>query len=130
MLSFYKLNKNWKYLSLFTVCISSIYLILNVGKQSFVFKHPIVCFMAMGIFLFIYQANFKRNKIILEISKCSWRIYLIHPLFINITLKVLKIDLLSGMLYLNLFIFAVIIFAISFLTTYILRKITMIKYIF
>ena len=86
--------------------------------------------MAMGIFLFIYQANFKRNKIILEISKYSWGIYLIHPLFINITLKVLKIDLLSGMLYLNLFIFAVIIFAISFLTTYILRKITMIKYIF
>ena len=115
---------------LFSIAISIAYLFINVGKELFVFKHPIVCFMAMGIFLLISQADFKSNKIILEIAKCSWGIYLIHPFFMNIALKVLKIDLLSGMLYIKLLIFAITLFAISLITTYILRKIPVIKKIF
>lgn len=124
------IDKKWKYLSFITIVISVVYLCVNVGKQLFVFKHPIVCFMAMGIFLLISQANFKANKIILEIAKCSWGIYLIHPFFMNIALKVLKIDLLSGMLYVKLLIFAMVLFAISLIVTYILRKIPVIKIIF
>ena len=64
------------------------------------------------------------------IAKCSWGIYLIHPFFMNIALKVLKIDLLSGMLYVKLLIFAIVLFVISMITTYILRKIPVIKKIF
>lgn len=130
MIAKYTIDKKWKYLSFFTIAISIIYLFINVGKELFVFKHPIVCFMAMGIFLLISQADFKFNKIILEIAKCSWGIYLIHPFFMNIALKVLKIDLLSGMLYVKLLIFAIVLFVISMITTYILRKIPVIKKIF
>ncbi|MBR5597453.1 MAG: acyltransferase family protein [Lachnospiraceae bacterium] len=124
------IDKKWKYLSLGTIVLSIVYLCVNVGKQLFVFKHPIVCFMAMGIFLLISHADFKSNKMILEIAKCSWGIYLIHPFFMNIALKVLKIDLFSGMLYIKLFIFAIVLFVISLITTYILRKIPVIKTIF
>ena len=45
-----------KYLSFIAIVISIVYLCVNAGKQLFVFKHPIVCFMAMGIFLLISQA--------------------------------------------------------------------------
>ena len=124
------IDKKWKYLSFMVIVISTVYLFVNVGKELFGFKHPIVCFMAMGIFLLISQADYKANKIILEIAKCSWGIYLIHPFFMNVALKVLKIDLLSGMLYLKLFIFAIVLFMISLIATYILRKIPVIKTIF
>lgn len=53
-----------KYLSFIAIVISIVYLCVNVGKQLFVFKHPIVCFMAMGIFLLISQANIPVIKII------------------------------------------------------------------
>lgn len=124
------IDKKWKYLSFMVIVISTVYLFVNVGKELFGFKHPIVCFMAMGIFLLISQADYKANKIILEIAKCSWGIYLIHPFFMNVALKVLKIDLLSGMLYLKVFIFAIVLFMISLIATYILRKIPVIKTIF
>ena len=52
------------YLSFIAIVISIVYLCVNVGKQLFVFKHPIVCFMAMGIFLLISQANIPVIKII------------------------------------------------------------------
>ena len=130
MIAKYKVDKKWSYLSFFVIALSVIYLFVNVGKELFVFKHPVVCFMAMGIFLLVSWGDFKDNKIISEIAKCSWGIYLIHPFFMNIALKVLKLDLLSGMLYIKLFLFAVVLFMISLLSTYILRKIPMIKTIF
>lgn len=122
--------KWWKYLSFITIVLCIAYLYVNATKQIFLFKHPIICFMAMGIFLLISQMNVKTNKIILEIANCSWGIYLIHPFFMNIALKVLKIDLLSGMLYIKLFIFAMVLFVISLIVTYILRKIPVINTIF
>ena len=125
-----RIDNKWKYLSFIAIVISIVYLWVNVGNQLFVFKHPIVCFMAMGIFLLISQADFKSNKIIMEIARCSWGIYLIHPFFMNIALKVLKIELLSGMLYIKLFMFAIVLFVISLIVTYILRKIPVIKSIF
>ena len=125
-----EIDKKWKYLSYLVILGSVVYLFINVGKQLFVFKHPIVCFMAMGIFLVISQADIKFHKGISELAKCSWGIYLIHPFYMNIVLKVLKIDLLSGMLYIKLFVFAVILFSVSLITAYLLRKIPVIKNIF
>lgn len=104
------IDKKWMYLSFIAVITSIFYLYVNAGEQLFVFKHPIVCFMAIGIFLLISQINFNCNKVILEIAKCSWGIYLLHPFFMNIALKVLKIDLLSGALYIKLFTFAIVLF--------------------
>lgn len=123
-------NRKLKCLSYFVIAISGLYLFFNVGKQLFVFKHPIVCLMAMGIFLIIIQMNFKPNRAILEIAKCTWGIYLIHPFFMNIALKVFKIDLLSGLIGIKLLVFVVVLFFLSFTTTYLFRKIPVIKEIF
>lgn len=125
-----KVDRKWKSISFIAIAISIAYLFVNVGKEFFVFKHPIVCMMAMGIFLLISQADIKSNKMILAIAKCSWGIYLIHPFFMNIALKVMKINLLSGMIYIKLFLFAMVLFVISLIVTYILRKMPVIKTIF
>lgn len=125
-----EINKKWKVASYAVVAVSVLYLFINVGKQLFVFKHPIVCVMAMGIFTIISRTSFKYNKVVVGIAKCTWGIYLIHPFFMNMALKLLKVDLLSGLLYVKLFVFAVILFLISLATTYILRKIPVIKNIF
>lgn len=57
-------------------------------------------------------------------------IYLIHPFFMNLAIKLLKVDVLSGNLYFKLFVFAFVLFAISFITTYILKRIPLIKKLF
>ena len=124
------ISKKWKYIAAAVVGICILYLFFNVGKQMFVFKHPIVCFMAMGIFLIINQTDFKENKAIVDIAKCTWGIYLIHPFFMNMALKLFKIDLLSGLLYVKLAVFAVMLLVISLVTTYLLRKIPVINNIF
>ena len=125
-----KIDKKWEYPAYFVIIASIVYLYVNLGKELFAFKHPIVCFMAMSIFLIISRKDISYNKYIYGISKCAWGIYLIHPFYMNIALKVLKIDLLSGLLYIKLFVFAVILFVVSFITTYILRKIPIIKELF
>lgn len=124
------IEKKWKYISGIVIVLSILYLFVNVGKELFVFKHPVVCLMAMAVFLLISQAEVKENRAIIGIAPCTWGIYLIHPFFMNMALKVLKIDLLSGLLYVKLLMFAVVLFVISLVTTYILRKIPLIKKIF
>ena len=88
--------------------------------------------LSFGIFLFmiIKQAkdfcNKHYNIIIKLISRCSFGIYIIHMFFINILYKVLKLNPLN---YNSLILipFAIIVFALSFISTYIFTKIPIIK---
>ena len=107
-----------------TVCI----LIFN--DQAFGYFSLPVCLMAVSIFVLISGINLHENKVMLEVSKCTFGIYLIHPFFINVAIKVLHIDLLSHLPYLKLSVFLIVILVLSFATTYILRKIPIIKKIF
>ena len=125
-----KIDKKWEYPAYFVIAVSIVYLFINVGKELFVFKHPLVCFMAMSIFFVISRKNISYNKYVHNIAKCTWGIYLLHPFFMNIALKLFKIDLLSGMLYVKFFVFAVILFGASYITTYVLRKMPLVKVLF
>lgn len=109
---------------------SGIYLALNPYNQDFDYLSFFVAIMAISIFGTSTLFNSKGNKIILEISNCTWGIYLIHPFFINIIIKLLKIDLLSTYPYINLLVFFVVISLLAFTTTFILRKIPLLKKLF
>lgn len=125
-----KINKKLSYFIYLTGLLSIIWIILEADNHKFGYKHLAVCSIAMSIFFIISKMNIKPSKVLLEISKCTWGIYLIHPLFINIALKLLHIDFVTSQPYLKLLLFAVIVFLASFLATYILRKIPFIKKLF
>jgi surface polysaccharide O-acyltransferase-like enzyme len=89
-----------------------------------------VCLMAVCIFVMITGLNVKAKAHILTLSQCTWGVYLLHPLFINIVVKVLKIDLVSSMACVKLPVFYFGICLISFAVVYVLRKIPLIKKLF
>ncbi len=118
------------YIISFSGLLSSAWIVLGSNTQKFDYRHLAVCLMAMSIFLIISNINIKPRKFILLLSNCTWGIYLIHPLFMNVVIKLFKIDFLTSMPYIKLSVFAVIIFCISFIFTYVLRKIPFVKKLF
>ena len=110
--------------------ISVIWIVFGIENCNFGYNHLTVCAMATSIFLTVSQMDTKANKLISCISQCTWGIYLIHPFFINVAVKVLRIDVLSTNIYINLFVICGIIFILSSFTTYILRKTPIVKKLF
>ncbi len=60
----------------------------------------------------------------------AWGIYLLHPLIINVALKVLKMDFVSYMPYVKIPLLAICTFTLSFAITYLLRKIPFVSELF
>lgn len=114
----------------FAGLLSCVWIVLGVSTQDFDYKHLAVCLMAISIFLIFNNMDIKPRKMILLLSNCMWGVYLIHPFFINIVIKLFKIDFLTSMPYIKLCVFAVVIFCISVGSTYVLRKIPLIKKLF
>ena len=114
----------------FAGLLSIVWIVLGANTKEFGYNHLAVCLMAMSIFLIISKINIKPSKLILYISNCTWGIYLIHPFFINVAIKLLKVDVLTSQPYVRLFVFAVVISCVSFLSIYILRKIPLVKKLF
>ena len=125
-----RIRKELVYLCCFAGGLSIVCMIATAGTYTFGYRHILVCLIAMSIFLLVSKMEVRSNKLILKISECTWGIYLIHPFFINIAIKVLKIDLLTSLPYVKLFVFTVLIAVISFVATYILRKIPFVKKLF
>ena len=125
-----KVNKKLAYLAYLTGIVSLIYIIICSEKQQMGYKDWAVCAMAMSVFVAVSEMEIKSNKAIHCIAKCTWGIYLIHPFFINVIIKLIKIDLLTSSPYIKLFLFAVVVSLISFISTYILRKIPLVKKLF
>lgn len=114
----------------FAGLLSIVWIVLGAGTQEFGYNHAAVCLVSMSIFLLISRINIKASKWILCISNCTWGIYLIHPFFINVAIKLLKIDVLGSQPYVRLFVFAAAVFCASLLSTWILRKIPLVKKLF
>ncbi len=114
----------------FAALLSVIWIVFGVDTQAFGYNHPAVCLIAMSIFLIISRINVNPRKFALCLSNCTWGIYLIHPFFINIAIKLFKIDVLTSMPHVKLFAFALIVSCVSFVSTYILRKIPLVKKLF
>ena len=71
--------------------------------------------------------NKKLTSLICELGKCSFGIYILHQLFINIVYKWLKIDLILSIPYTGLFLYVILLLIITFIFVYVLRKIKIIR---
>ena len=122
------INKIVSYFVYLLGLLSAVWIVFSNFENDY--KHLAVCLMAISIFLLVSKLNIKTNKLLLCISNCTWGIYLIHPLFINVVIKLLRIDVITSHAYLKLVIFTVAVFSVSFLSTYVLRKIPLVKKLF
>ncbi len=89
-----------------------------------------VCFMATGFFILFLDADIPVSKGLTSLAKCTWGIYLIHPLFINTAVKFFKIDPLSVMPYGKLFVFYIAVVILSWFSVYVLKRIPLVKSLF
>ena len=71
--------------------------------------------------------NQNLSKLIINLGECSFGIYIIHQLFINIIYKILKIDMILYMPYLGMILYVLGVLVISFISIYVLRKINFVK---
>ena len=126
-----KLKRWFYYICYFLGGFSAIFIITKYDNHYlFGNKSLAVCLMSMSIFLIVSGIKVKQNKYILKISECTLGIYLLHPLFINLAIKLFKIDLLTTLPYIKLLVFFGLITVVAFICTFILRKIPLIKAIF
>lgn len=89
-----------------------------------------VCIVSLAVFLIFEHMKIQPSKLSLTLAKCSWGIYLLHPLIINVALKVLKMDFVSYMPYVKIPLLAICTFTLSFVITYLLRKIPFVSKLF
>lgn len=85
----------------------------------------------ISMFLFVKNSSIKLNgkveNLLKSIGECGLGIYLIHQFIINIIYKVLKINFIKDYPYIGLLIYVILIFSISYLVIYLLRKIKLVK---
>lgn len=110
--------------------IAALWMALSPNKDPFFYLHPLVVLMSMGIFLLALRLKIRPTKGLLQWSACTWGIYLLHPLFINIAFRVLRMDFVSFLPQVKLPVFAAVVFLLSYLTTRLLRRIPYGKYLF
>lgn len=89
-----------------------------------------VCIVSLAVFLIFEHMKIRSSRLLLTLAKCSWGIYLLHPLIINVALKVLKMDFVSHMPYAKIPLLAICAFTLSFAVTYLLRKIPFVSELF
>ena len=90
-------------------------------------KSPFVALLAMAVFLLVDKWNVKENKVVRELAACTWGVYLLHPVFLNVGTKLFKIDLLSHLPYLKLFAAWIVVFLLTFGLTWVLRRLPFFK---
>lgn len=87
-------------------------------------------FVAAGIYVTFKGKEVKSNtckNIIFELGKCSLGMYVIHQLFINILYKIIKFDFILSFPYIGLLLYGLGILSITFVVTYLLRKIKFVE---
>lgn len=126
----YKSDREKEKIQYFLGVIAFLYVICCGKIVTLEYMDVNIALIAMAIFTFIEGLNIKVRNLIKVIAECTWGIYLIHPIFINIALKFLKLELLSALPYIKLVLFELIILFISFSLTFVLRKIPFLKKIF
>lgn len=87
-----------------------------------------VIIQTVGIFGLLYRINFKENRFIESLNQCTFGIYMIHMIGIRAVMKWLEIDPYQyGPLFFILF--GIILFFVSYLIVYIMRKIPKINFL-
>ena len=125
-----KLSKKWT-LAIYLAGILALGWICFIWKYwELGYRHPAVCAMAVSIFLLVSNLDIKPGKMLLGLSCCTWGVYLIHPFFINVAIRLLGIDALGSHAYLKHLALLGAVLAASFGTTWVLRKIPVVKKLF
>ena len=96
----------------------------------FAYRTPYIIFATFIFFILIYNIyhSKKPNKIILLLSNLSLGVYLIHGIYLDITCKLFNYSNINSLLGIPLF--TVIIFILSIVTVYLLRKSKILSKIF
>lgn len=117
-------------------CLSLIFLLfksthdVNLNMLSYVSNIPF--FISSVLILLLKNKNFsnKNSKLLSKIGINSYGIYIIHQVFINIIYKFLKFDFIKIYPLCGFCIYLIIVFVLSYFTTYILKRVNLIsKYI-
>ena len=123
-----KVNKYYRYVTYTGAAVSVFYLInlaISSGEIKSVSYISIPAFLIASTFIFLLKdKKFEHTNtidFITSVAKCSYGIYLIHQLFINIIYKVLVLDAIAKF-PLFLPVYVAIVFLVSYATIYLLRK--------
>lgn len=103
--------------------LSAIYILWSPFEADFGYRSLSICLLSCSIFTVFNLLNVKSSKFISIASQCTLGVYLIHPLFLNVAIKVLKLDFLSHMPYFRLVGLYIAVSLISFFTAFTLRRI-------
>lgn len=129
LLSRYKLPRPFMFISVMAALGSIIYIFCN-PTLSLGYKSLPSALIAVTVFQLFVRLNLTKPSILPFLAKHTWGIYLFHPLFINVFLKVFKLDLLHGLIFLKLSLFAFLILVLSFALTYLLKRVPYLKKLF
>lgn len=110
--------------------ISAVFVLAGAVNPASGYLHPAVCCMAVSVFLLFSRIQRESGRVVPALAKCAWGLYLLHPFFINVALKLLKIDTLSTWPGLRLPLFAMATLALTLGTVYLLRKIPFLRRLF
>lgn len=130
-------DKHIIYIIITTFMLLCIFICLTYTKkiplnESFnAYSSPIILLQSISIFYLFTKNAQKFEKICnysitQKLNRCSLGIYIIHMVWINLTIKVLNINLLNYSYY-NIIVMGIIIFILSWITTEILLKIPILK---
>lgn len=126
------ISKKKFFFGIILLCSSTLVFLISLKwEDAKVFCPALILVSTVCIYFIVYRLF--NNSIhstpswICALSNCAFGVYLIHPLFINLTIKIFHINPLYFCPVVSISITAVFIFVISFLVTHILRKIHMIK---
>ena len=109
----------------------SIILLTYFDKTNFLsYTSTLPIIVGSSIFYIFKNREIKSNnlaKLVVTLGECSFGIYIIHQLFINIIYKVIKIDFILNVPYLGMLCYLIVIFGLSFITIYLLRKVKIVR---
>ncbi len=130
----YDISKKYKVLNYILSLFSFIFLIYYVNKYASLsasFSYTtFIPFIFAGSCILLFKnkdIKLKINNLINSIGICGLGIYVLHQFFINIIYKLLKFRYIVYHPYTGLVFYTLMIFIISYIITYLLRKIKIIR---
>ena len=124
------LKKYNKQLVLLMIILYTVSIILNYKSSIkynmfynlyFAYRTPFIMFSSIAFFLLIINSNLKTNKLVILLSDLSLGVYLIHGIFLDITVKQFIYPRIPSIIGIPLF--TLLIFLGSIVTVYLIKKI-------
>ena len=125
-----KMNKKILYI----VILSCVFMIWIFNVFSFKpevwtsYDSPLIAVLAVSIFAIFIKRKWRNTRLLWEIDRLCFGAYLIHPLFIQFTYRFMKITPIDFCFYpVMTVLFAICFICLAFISTWIMRKIGIIK---